>query len=158
MNAVACYGDFQEGLVLQRTCRSCISETKCFKETQKTNKGALKEVPILKPKKERGKLKKESDIGSKFDDGKLRYDLLPPEELKDIVEVLTAGAEKYKPNNWKFVEPFYDRYTAALYRHIEAWRMGETEDSDDNLHHLAHAAANIIFLLWGDKNLQKDKK
>lgn len=82
----------------------------------------------------------------KFDTDKLRYDLVPPSAFKALAEVLTYGARKYKPNNWQNC-PDPSRYTAALYRHLEAWRSGEQCDSESGLHHLKHAITNIAFLL-----------
>lgn len=82
----------------------------------------------------------------KFDGDKLRYDLVPPSAIKALAEVLTFGARKYKPNNWKQCEE-QDRYVAALYRHLEAWRSGEVNDTDSGMPHLAHAMTNIAFLL-----------
>lgn len=82
----------------------------------------------------------------KFDGDKLRYDLVPPSAIKAMADVLTFGARKYKPNNWKECqEP--ERYLAALYRHLEAWRAGETHDQDSGFHHLAHAMTNLAFML-----------
>jgi hypothetical protein len=75
--------------------------------------------------------------------------LIPPETIKALATVLTYGAKKYKPNNWKNGEK--DRYIAALYRHLEAWRSGETCDEESGLEHLAHAMANIAFLHYLDK-------
>lgn len=82
----------------------------------------------------------------KFDGDKLRYDLVPPSAVKAMAEVLTFGARKYKPNNWKECqEP--ERYLAALYRHLELWRAGEVNDQDSGMHHLAHAMTNLAFML-----------
>ena len=39
----------------------------------------------------------------KFDDGKLRLDLLPTESLKEVAKILQYGAEKYGENNWKLI-------------------------------------------------------
>ena len=94
-------------------------------------------------------------IGRKDDLGKLRYDLLPPNALREVAKVLTHGAAKYAPYNWQVVDDAKARYTAALMRHFEAWRDGETFDLDSHLPHLAHTACNALFLLWfelkGDK-------
>lgn len=90
--------------------------------------------------------------GRKFDHGKLRYGLIPPETLEELAGVLTYGANKYAPNNWQNVEPFKERYTDALYRHIEAWRAGESVDEESGLSHLAHAMCNVVFLIWWEKN------
>lgn len=82
----------------------------------------------------------------KFDGDKVRYDLVPPSATKGMAEVLTLGARKYKPNNWKQCEE-PERYLAAMYRHLEAWRAGEVTDQETGLHHLAHAMTNIAFML-----------
>ena len=81
----------------------------------------------------------------KFDTDKLRYDLIPPSAMKALAEVLTYGAKKYKPNNWRNGDK--DRYIAALYRHLEAWRAGEQKDDESGMIHLAHALTNVAFLL-----------
>ena len=85
-------------------------------------------------------------IGLKFDNGKLLYSLIPPETLKALAEVLTFGAQKYAPNNWMLVENGEIRYLDALFRHLEAFRSGETHDPDSKLHHLSHVLTNVAFL------------
>lgn len=92
------------------------------------------------------------DSFMKFDKGKLRYGLIPPQATKAIAEVLTYGAKKYKPNNWQLGEP--DRYIDALYRHLEAWRAGEKLDPESGLSHLAHAITNISFLIFFEDKKQ----
>ena len=82
----------------------------------------------------------------KFDTGKLRYSLIPPEAMKEMAKVLTYGAKKYKPNNWQKAEDT-SRYVDALYRHLEAWRAGEKVDEESGLSHLSHALTNIGFLI-----------
>ena len=89
--------------------------------------------------------------GMKFDAQKLRYDLMPPETLEAITQVLTYGASKYDDNNWKNVETY--RYEAAMMRHFEAYRKGEILDEESGFDHLAHAATCLIFIL--SKRLQK---
>lgn len=81
----------------------------------------------------------------KLDSGKLRYDLIPPSATKALAKVLTYGAKKYKPNNWK--KGSIDRYTAAAMRHFEAWRSGEQLDPESNFHHLEHCLTNLAFLI-----------
>jgi hypothetical protein len=88
--------------------------------------------------------------GRKQDSHKLRYDLLPDWPVQAIVEVLTFGARKYAPNNWKFVSDGQTRYYAALQRHLAAWRMGEKLDPESGLSHLAHAGCCLLFLLAFD--------
>jgi len=90
----------------------------------------------------------------KSDSNKLRYDLIPPSLMRNVASVLTFGAEKYEPNNWKKVDD-PERYVAALYRHLEAWREGGGTDHESRLSHLAHAATNIAFLI--ELNYQPDE-
>ena len=85
--------------------------------------------------------------GKKFDDGKLRYDLVPPAVLKQLATVLTFGAKKYGANNWQTVPDSRDRYYAAMMRHVEADRGGEVFDEESGLPHLTHALACVAFML-----------
>ena len=94
--------------------------------------------------------------GKKFDDHKLRFDLVPPECEVELVEVLTHGANKYEANNWQKVEPFKDRYYAALRRHLNAWRQGEIIDPETGLFHSAQIMCNAMFLLWRDIHENND--
>lgn len=86
-------------------------------------------------------------VGKKNDEGKVRFDLLLPQFEEAVAKVLTVGAEKYGANNWQNVEDGESRYYAALRRHINAYYMGEDNDPEDGLSHLAHAACNIMFLM-----------
>lgn len=63
----------------------------------------------------------------------------------EIAEVLTFGARKYKPNNWrKCVDT--GRYLAAALRHLDAIERGEEVDPESGLKHRAHLATNVMFL------------
>lgn len=96
-------------------------------------------------------------VGAK-DDGldcvgpmKLRYDLVPPGSLAALARVLTHGAQVYVPDGWRKVPNARARYTAALMRHLEAWRAGEKLDRKSKLPHLAHVICNAVFLLELDR-------
>ena len=90
-------------------------------------------------------------IGTKYDQDKLQYSLIPPYALEQIAKNLTVGLKKYKErNNWKKVEGAEQRYLDALYRHLEAHRRGEVFDPDSSvpdMPHLAAVAVNAMFLL-----------
>lgn len=90
--------------------------------------------------------------GVKFDGGKARWSLLPWEAVKQVVDVLTYGAQKYAPDNWRKVPEWKDRYDSALERHLVAWRMGEWLDPETKLPHLAHALCCGLFLLAMEQN------
>lgn len=91
----------------------------------------------------------------KKDSGKLKWSLLPFEELKDVVRVLMHGAEKYSVDNWKKCDDT-TRYKDALMRHVVAYVSGEKTDEEFGLSHLAHAMCNCLFLMWFDKH-KEDK-
>lgn len=97
-----------------------------------------------------------TQLGMKFDTGKLRYDLLPPLALEEVVKVLTFGANKYAPNNWRYVDDPFDRYFAAAQRHQWGRKRGEVNDSESTCHHYAHAICCLMFML--ELELEKDKK
>ena len=87
-------------------------------------------------------------FGRKFDSGKIRFDLIPEEAEEALAKVLTYGANKYAPDDWKKVEDAEDRYYAALRRHLHAMRDGEKFDAESGLPHSWHALANMAFLVW----------
>jgi hypothetical protein len=95
--------------------------------------------------------------GRKFDGGKLQYGLLPPLALKATVDVLTFGAEKYEPDNWKHVPDSKRRYFDALQRHLWAWKEGEQNDLESGRNHLAHALCCLMFLYEHDIMYSVDK-
>jgi len=85
--------------------------------------------------------------GRKFDGGKLQYGLLPPLALRETVKVLTFGAEKYEPDNWRRVPDGTRRYFDAAQRHLWAYKAGEVNDPETGVSHLAHALCCIMFML-----------
>jgi hypothetical protein len=88
--------------------------------------------------------------GRKFDGDKLQYSLVPPLALKSMVEILTYGAQKYEPNNWKHVPDSKRRYFDAMQRHLWAWKEGEQNDPESGKNHLAHALCCLTFLYEHD--------
>lgn len=94
--------------------------------------------------------------GRKFDQGKTRFSLLPPIALEETAKVLTFGATKYEPGNWKRVPDGIERYYDALLRHIHAWARGEQLDDETNMHHLAHAICCAMFII--DLELEKNNE
>lgn len=89
-------------------------------------------------------------VGRKDDSGKLRYDLMPVDAERMVVDVLTYGAQKYAPENWRYVPDARARYYAATRRHMEAWRSGVMVDPETGLHHLSHAICCLLFQLQLD--------
>lgn len=92
-----------------------------------------------------------SPVGQKHDASKPRYSLLPVGSVEHVIDVLEFGATKYTPDNWQHVSDARTRYYDATMRHLSVWWQGETHDAESGLHHLAHAACCILFLLWFDR-------
>jgi hypothetical protein len=92
--------------------------------------------------------------GTKFDQEKVRMDLLPVGMLTEVAKVLGKGGEKYGDHNWKKGMDFSRLYGASL-RHIFAWYNGENNDPEFGTHHLAHAICCLTFLYEYQNTLYK---
>ena len=88
----------------------------------------------------------------KYDYAKPRMSLVPLKQVEKIAKVLTFGANKYKDNGWKTLENAEERYFSAAMRHLTAYQNGEELDEESGMSHLAHAATNLIFLLYFEDN------
>ncbi len=98
------------------------------------------------------------ELGVKFDSGKAQWSLVPFGAMSDVVQVLTYGANKYAPDNWKYVKDAEKRYIDAGFRHFTAYASGEEGDPETGYSHLAHAICCLLFLLAferGDVNADK---
>lgn len=71
--------------------------------------------------------------------------LIPTYSLNEVARVYTYGTIKYDDNNWRKGMK-WGRIYGPIERHAAAWRMGETNDPESGLHHLAHSAWNCIAL------------
>lgn len=89
--------------------------------------------------------------GVKHDDGKARFDLIPPRELEDLAELFAIGAAKYGDRNWEGGLKT-GRLFAAMMRHAWAWWRGEEHDPVDGQHHLSSVAWGAFALLWTVRN------
>lgn len=84
--------------------------------------------------------------GLKYDQEKPDMDLLSPFALEKVAKVMTFGKKKYGANNWRQgIE--YSRLLAAVSRHLNAYRKGESLDIETGLSHLAHASCGLMMLL-----------
>lgn len=92
-----------------------------------------------------------TEQGQKHDSNKPRYDLLPPIAIDEMAKVMTFGAEKYAPDNWRHVDNAIDRYRAALLRHSFAMLRGEKLDPETGLPHAAHAMCCASFIVELEK-------
>lgn len=91
-------------------------------------------------------VEKELARGLRLNSGKNQLQLLPANALEVIGWVMTHGAKKYAPENWRKGMP-WSEVIASLKRHISLFEGCEDFDKETSLPHLAHAGANILFLL-----------
>ena len=84
----------------------------------------------------------------KFDQEKIRLELIPPEFLNATGRGLTYGARKYASGNWATGDGFdWSRLYGGLLRHLTAWNSGEDVDPESGNHHLDHACCMLAFLV-----------
>lgn len=83
--------------------------------------------------------------GLRYNEGKLRYDLIHPKALKGLVSVMTAGASKYAERNWENGMA-WSNVIASLKRHLAAIEAGEDYDQETGALHTDHLQCNAHFL------------
>lgn len=128
----------------------CKGKCKCKKENELDE--FWEGIKRILSGSETKEVQEEEGMKNDFLDDKPRWDLLPLKEIADLVDVYTAGAKKYAPNNWQKLADGYNRYKAAMFRHLLAYEKGERIDPDTKCMHLAQVAWNAIAMLWMDKN------
>lgn len=95
-------------------------------------------------------------VGLRFDEGKVRLDLIPPEWEWELGRVLTEGAKKYADRNWELGMD-YSKVLGPLRRHLNAYLRGERIDGTDGTLHAAKVAWNALVLMTYDlRKIGKD--
>ena len=85
--------------------------------------------------------------GLRYNQGKLRYDLVPSYAQEQYARVLTMGAEKYGDRNWEKGLLWMKGCMSSLERHVAAFKSGEDYDKESGLLHMAHVMTNAAFLV-----------
>lgn len=89
--------------------------------------------------------------GMKYDMDKPRMDLLDPYALEGLARVLTFGANKYEPHNWR-LGIANSRIIAAALRHLSAIQRGEDIDPESGEPHVDHFGCCWMFLSYNFKH------
>jgi hypothetical protein len=88
--------------------------------------------------------------GLRYNDKKLRLDLVPPSLERAVATVLQQACERevnpYPERNWERGMP-WSKVEASLQRHLNAWRSGQDLDPETSLPHVWHLACNVAFLI-----------
>lgn len=89
--------------------------------------------------------------GTKYDQEKVRLDLIDAESIEGLAAVLTFGAKKYAAHNWRGGIS-NSRLLAAMLRHTFAIMRGEYTDPESGLPHIDHVGCCWMFLSNNLKN------
>jgi hypothetical protein len=71
---------------------------------------------------------------------------MPSFGLEEMAKVMTFGAHKYAPHNFRLGMKYSRLWNGAL-RHLWAWLNGEDNDPESGVSHLAHCACCVLMLL-----------
>ena len=85
------------------------------------------------------------ELGLRYNQDKLRYDLVPPSANEALAEVLTHGAKKYAERNWEKGLTWMS-VIASIERHTAEFKKGNDFD-ESGLLHAKHALANWAFII-----------
>lgn len=92
------------------------------------------------------------------DDGKIRFDLIPPEALFELAKLYTNGAKKYKDRGWE-EGMSWGRCFGAMMRHAWKWMSGEDYDPETEVHHMAAVAWNAFAIFtYHKRNIGTDDR
>jgi hypothetical protein len=82
----------------------------------------------------------------RYNTSKIPLSLVPVTLGLYVAAVMDFGAKKYAAHNWR--KGFkYTSILDSLRRHLVAFEAGEDYDPESKLHHLAHLACNVAFLI-----------
>ena len=103
-------------------------------------------------------MENEKQKGLRYNQGKIRYSLIPKTALKELASVLTYGSDKYTvrdeqgkvitsgDNNWQ-KGLSWKSVLDSIHRHLESFEAGIDYDNESGLLHLGHVMANVSFLI-----------
>ena len=160
-----------EGFVLEVSksdkCRGCFFSGKyicslpfpsyCSEYTRRDKESIYYKLVENVKQKDMEQENNESKKNDRLDD-KLRWELLPLEDIEDIVKVYTAGAKKYGPNTWQNLPDGYNRYKAAFFRHLLEHEKGNWLDEETGSIHLAQCVWNALAMLHIAKQNMKNNE
>lgn len=84
--------------------------------------------------------------GLRFNEGKRRFDLIPPDALAALADLFTIGSLKYAERNWE-KGMAYSNVIASLDRHWNDFKAGIERDPETGCLHITHVVWNAMALL-----------
>jgi hypothetical protein len=89
---------------------------------------------------------KADNSGLRFNAGKRRFDLIPPDAMAALADLFTIGAQKYAERNWEKGMK-YSNVIASLDRHWNDFKAGIERDPETGCLHITHVVWNAMALL-----------
>ena len=143
------------GCYFNNTLSTCYN--KCYMSQREDKKNVVYKLVEQCKQKDMEQENNESKKNDRLDD-KPRWELLPLEDMEDVVKVYTAGAKKYGPNTWQNLPDGYNRYKAAFFRHLLEHEKGNWLDEETGSIHLAQCVWNAIAMLHIAKQNMKNNE
>lgn len=84
--------------------------------------------------------------GLRYNEGKRRFDLIPPDAMAALADLFTIGAQKYAERNWERGMA-YSKVIASLDRHWNDFKAGIDRDPETGCLHITHVVWNAMALL-----------
>jgi len=79
--------------------------------------------------------------------------LVSLEVVAEIAKVFQAGIHGNRhANDWQTMTQARERCFSAALRHMAEAQYGDNRDPDSGLSHLAHAATNLVMLVWLERH------
>jgi len=78
--------------------------------------------------------------------------LLPGPALRLVAIAMKTGADKYGRDDWRRPDLDLQGHASKAIRHIYEWLEGRDADPESGVDPLAHAAADLLFVIWHNQN------
>lgn len=85
-----------------------------------------------------------SPVALRFNQGKVRWDLIDPRAVEGVAKVLEFGTIKYTAENWR-KGLSWKSTLRSLESHLQALKRGEDIDPESGLPHIDHLGCNWMF-------------
>ena len=106
------------------------------------NNASICEIPIC-DESDTKQIKVDTD--TKFPINYILVDMA--EQVHKLGEVMEFGKKKY-PNRYGWREVDLESYKDAMTRHLHKFLIGEINDEESGIHHLAHLAVNCLMAMY----------
>lgn len=78
--------------------------------------------------------------------------LLPGGPLNSVALAIASGLDKYPRDDWKREDLNLQEYASKAIRHTYEWLEGRDADPESGVDPLAHAVADLLFVIWHNQN------